>query len=93
MLQKNDLTLLYATIKTAVYFSNLNSKNMDNKSVLSSGLIPKFFAVFFGVIVFKQFDFATLQFKHLGLGLLYLAMFVISLYLVFKNNKDKNTGD
>ena len=68
--------------------------NMDNNTKTQvSGFAAKFFAVFFGVIVFKQFDFATLQFKHLGLGLLYLAMFVISLYLVFKNNKDKNTAD
>ena len=50
----------------------------------------KILAVILGVSVFRQFDFETLRFKNLGLGLIYLAVFIV---LVFQINKDRKTKE
>ncbi len=44
-----------------------------------------------GLALIREFDFRTLKFNNTLLGILYLVVFIISVYLIFKseNNKTK----
>jgi hypothetical protein len=44
-------------------------------------------AIILGWILFKQFDFENLTFKHTGLAIVYIVVFVISIYLLIRNYK------
>lgn len=47
-------------------------------------------AIILGVTLFKQFDFETLKFEHTGLAIVYLVVFICSIYLLVKNVKNKH---
>ena len=47
-------------------------------------------AIILGVTLFKQFDFETLKFEHTGLAIVYLVVFICSIYLLVKNVKNKD---
>jgi hypothetical protein len=59
---------------------------MKNKT----SLFFAFFAFFFAVIIFKQFDFVNFKFKKLGLGIVYFITFIFSVFMVIKNRKNKD---
>ena len=42
-------------------------------------------AIILGVTLFKQFDFNNLRFEHTGLAIIYLIVFVFSIYYLIKN--------
>ena len=44
-------------------------------------------AIILGWILFKQFDFENLTFKHTGLAIIYIVIFVTSIYLLIRNYK------
>jgi hypothetical protein len=46
-------------------------------------------AIILGVILFKQFDFENFKFKKTGLAIVYIIGFIISLYFLIKNSKNK----
>jgi len=47
-------------------------------------------AIILGVTLFKKFDFETLKFEHTGLAIVYLVVFICSIYLLVKNVKNKD---
>ena len=53
---------------------------------------PNFFlivvAIILGQALFKQFDFENLKFENPALSVIYIIVFVVSIYLLVK--KDKN---
>jgi predicted ferric reductase len=44
-------------------------------------------AIILGVTLFKQFDFENLRFKHTGLAIVYLIVFIISIYFLIRDSK------
>jgi predicted ferric reductase len=60
---------------------------MENKKSLNFffGII----AIILGWILFKQFDFENLKFKHTGLAIVYIVTFVFSIYFLMKNYKNR----
>ena len=56
---------------------------------------PNFFlvviAIILGQALFKQFDFGNLKFEKPALAILYIIVFVVSIYLLVK--KDKNRSE
>ena len=46
-------------------------------------------AIILGVVLFKQFDFETLKFKHTGLAVIYLIVFIASVFILIKNFTNK----
>lgn len=42
-----------------------------------------------GVALYKQFDFDSMRFKHIGLSIIYMATFVFAVYVLIKNRKKK----
>ncbi len=46
-------------------------------------------AIFLGVTIFKQFDRENLKFEKPALAAIYIVTFIISVYLIVKNNKEK----
>ena len=46
-------------------------------------------AIILGWTLFKQFDFENLKFEKTGLAILYMVVFVISIYLLVKNYKHR----
>lgn len=60
---------------------------MENKKTLSFPFI--IIAIILGVVLFKQFDFKTLQFEKPALAVVYLIGFAISIYVLLKSSKKK----
>lgn len=58
---------------------------MDNKKSVSFTLLVV--VIILGVTLFKQFDFKTLQFEKPALAILYIIVFVVSLYFLIKKPK------
>ncbi len=51
-------------------------------------------AIILGMAVFRQFDFETLQFEKPSLGILYLIVFIVSIFLLIKGrNKTEHSDD
>ena len=46
-------------------------------------------AIILGVTLFKQFDFKNLRFEHTGLAIIYLIVFVFSIYYLVKNARPR----
>jgi hypothetical protein len=44
-------------------------------------------AIIIGWVLFKQFDFKNLTFKHTGLAIVYMVVLVTSIYLLIRNYK------
>ncbi|MFB9078916.1 hypothetical protein ACFFLS_10545 [Flavobacterium procerum] len=47
-------------------------------------------AIILGVILYKQFDFETLKFENPILAVIYLIVFVFSVYVLVKNSKKRS---
>ncbi len=46
-------------------------------------------AIILGSVLFKQFDFENLKFKHTGLAIIYLVVFAISIYFLISNYRKR----
>ena len=46
-------------------------------------------AIILGVTLFKQFDFKTFKFEKPELDIIYLVVFLFSVYVIIKNSKKK----
>lgn len=46
-------------------------------------------AIIVGVALYKQFDFDVMQFKNTALAIVYMIVFVFSVYVLIKNRKKK----
>jgi len=44
-------------------------------------------AIILGIAVYRQFDFDNFKFQNLGIGILYLIGFAISLFIVYKSRQ------
>jgi len=67
--------------------SNLNIiqiKIMDTTFYRTSGTIC---AIILGIAAYRQFDFEHLKFQNLGIGIVYIIGFIISLFIVFKSTQ------
>jgi hypothetical protein len=60
---------------------------MENKKALLYTF--SIVAIILGVTLFKQFDFKNLKLQQLGLAIVYIIGFIISVYFVIKNSKNK----
>ena len=49
-------------------------------------------AIIVGVALYKQFDFDAMQFKNTALAIVYMIVFVFSVYVLIKNRKKKTDG-
>lgn len=53
--------------------------------------LPNFFFVIIAIILgwtlFKQFDFENLKFEHTGLAIVYIIIFVLSIYFLIRDYK------
>jgi membrane protein DedA with SNARE-associated domain len=47
----------------------------------------KIIAIILGWTLFKQFDFENLKFEKPALAIIYIVVFVISIYILIKNHK------
>lgn len=61
-------------------------KNKDNVTSPALWIL----AVILGVAVFKQINFENLNFKHTGLGILYLLTFLALIFFIVKRKKLNN---
>lgn len=50
-------------------------------------------AIILGVSIFRQFDFETLRFEKLGLGIVYLSGFIASIFFLIKDRKNTENSD
>ncbi|MDB5129403.1 MAG: hypothetical protein JWQ85_3635 [Mucilaginibacter sp.] len=60
---------------------------MEKKKTLSFTF--SIVAIILGVTLFKQFDFENLKFEKTGLAIVYIIVFVFSIYVLIKNFKNK----
>jgi uncharacterized membrane protein YuzA (DUF378 family) len=60
---------------------------MESKKTFSFTL--SIVAIILGVTLFKQFDFETLKFEKTGLAIVYIIVFIASVYFLIKNFKNK----
>lgn len=44
-------------------------------------------AIILGVVLFKQFDFKNLKFEKPALAIIYIAVFIFSVYFLIKNSR------
>ncbi|TDO96648.1 hypothetical protein [Flavobacterium sp. 245] len=58
---------------------------MENKRPISFTLLVV--VTILGITLFKQFDFETLKFEKPALAILYIVVFVVSLYFLIKRPK------
>jgi Ca2+/Na+ antiporter len=61
---------------------------MENRKPVSFTLLVV--AIILGVILFKQFDFKTLRFEQPALAVIYLIVFVVSVYFLIKRPKNQS---
>lgn len=47
-------------------------------------------AIILGVVLFKQFDFEKLRFEQPALAVIYIIVFLFSIYYLVKNSKKKS---
>jgi Ca2+/Na+ antiporter len=60
---------------------------MENKKGLNFFFL--IIAIILGSVLFKQFDFKTLTFEQPALAILYIVVFVTSIYFLIKDYKKK----
>jgi membrane protein DedA with SNARE-associated domain len=56
---------------------------MENKK--ASTFILSIVAIILGVTLYRQFDFETFKFEKTGLAIVYLIVFVISVFILIKD--------
>lgn len=61
---------------------------MKNKKPLSFTFT--IIAIILGVTLFKQFDFKAFKFEKPALAVVYLIVFVFSIYIIVKNYKNQS---
>lgn len=57
---------------------------MDSKTSNFSFTI---IAIILGVVIYKQFNFDTFQFKNTALAIVYILAFLFSVYILFRNKQ------
>lgn len=62
-------------------------ENKNNVPVFAFSII----AIILGVVLYKQFDFETLKFEKPALAVLYLIVFVFSVFVLVKNVRTKRS--
>lgn len=60
---------------------------MENKKSLNFFFV--IIAIILGSVLFKQFDFENLKFKHTGLAIIYLVVFAFSIYFLIRNYRKR----
>lgn len=60
---------------------------MENKK--GSSFVFIIVAIILGVSLFKQFDFKKLEFEKPALAILYIIVFIASIYFIIKNARKK----
>lgn len=60
---------------------------MSNKKGLSFPLL--IIAIVIGATIFKQFNFKTLRFEEPAMAVIYILTFLMTVYFIFKNSKEK----
>lgn len=60
---------------------------MSNKKGLSFPLL--IIAIVIGATIFKQFDFKNLRFEEPAMAVIYILTFLMTVYFIFKNSKEK----
>lgn len=71
------------------YCAFFNHKNMKNKQ--DSVSLPYWIlVVILGIATYKQIDFANLNFKNTGLGIVYLLTFIATIFLIVKKKKSNS---
>lgn len=60
---------------------------MENKKPIT--FIFWVIAIILGVTLYKQFDFKTLKFEKPELAIVYIVVFMFSVYYIIKNSKKK----
>lgn len=60
---------------------------MSTKKGLSFPLV--IIAIVIGATIFKQFDFKTLRFDEPAMAVIYILTFLMTVYFIFKSNKEK----
>ena len=60
---------------------------MSNKKEYSFPLI--IIAVVLGWTIFKQFDFENMKFEKPAMAIVYSLTFLMTVYFIFKNNKEE----
>ncbi|MHC0446083.1 hypothetical protein ACWA1F_11775 [Flavobacterium sp. 3-218] len=58
---------------------------MENKKPIT--FVFWIIAIILGVVLFKQFDFKSLKFENPALAVIYIVVFVFSVYYIIKNSK------
>ncbi|RZS99435.1 hypothetical protein EV197_0645 [Aquimarina brevivitae] len=76
-----------AVIQDFLLHLETSKKKIMNKKYLSFPLL--IIAIILGVAIFKDFNFNTLTFKNLWLDIVYIIVFIVSLFLLFKKKKAK----
>lgn len=61
---------------------------MENKQSMTTSTFG-ILAVILGISVYKEFNFETLKFKNIGLGIVYLIAFGMSIFFIVKSKKTK----
>ena len=61
---------------------------MENKKPIT--FVFWIIAIILGVILFKQFDFKSLKFENPALAVIYIVVFVFSVYYIIKNSGKKS---
>ena len=64
-----------------------DTKNMNDKKGLNITLILMAFIL--GITLLRHFNFETLRFKMPALDILFLLAFIVSIYLIIKEYKEK----
>lgn len=64
---------------------------MENKN--TGSFIFKIIAIILGIVLFKQFDFQNLKFEKPWLAIIYIIVFVFSIYFIIKNPKSNTDKD
>lgn len=59
------------------------------KNIKAPHLIFTIIAVILGAALYKQFDFETLKFEKPGLAIVYLIVFIFSIYGIVKNYRKR----
>ena len=56
---------------------------MENKKLVNFFFVM--IALILGWTLYKQFDFENLRFEHIGLAIIYMVVFVMSIYFLIKD--------
>lgn len=55
--------------------------------------VPIIIILILGSALYKQFNFETLRFEKLGLSIIYLIVFLATIFLLIKNNINKKSNE